>query len=149
MYILRIGTDPTDWEVPQDLDIDALAQQLAAGPVELPVSYPLQGTLVVSARNAGAVSFTIPGPHGSHPTGAQLPSPAIHLPSPTAPTHDVPGGYTLPRGTDMGQLQQDIVTAMTDGTFLTVQTSTVPGGALVLNGGTLAYAVLCVVAGTG
>jgi hypothetical protein len=40
-------------------------------------------------------------------------------------------------------LQQDIVTAMTDGTFLTVQTSSVPGGALVLNGATLAYAVLC------
>lgn len=142
MFILRIGTDPTDWEVPQDLDASALAQQLAAGPVELPVSYPLQGTLVVSARNAGAVSFTQPGPHGSHPTDAKLTSPLIHLPSATAPTPDVPG-YSLPRGTDMARLQRDIVAAMTDGTFLTVQTSSVPGGALVLNGGTLAYAVLC------
>jgi hypothetical protein len=43
----------------------------------------------------------------------------------------------------------DIVTAMTDGTFFTVQTSSVPGGALVPNGATLAYALLCVVAGTG
>ncbi len=148
MYLLRIGTDPTDWEVLQDLDISALAQQLAAGPVELPVSYPLRGTLVVSARNAGAVSYTLPGPHGSHPTGAELPSPAIHLPSATAPTQDMPGD-TLPRGTDMDQLQQSIVAAMTDGTFLTIQTSSVPGGALVLNGATLAYAVLCRAAGTG
>ena len=148
MFDLRIGTDPTVWLVPQDLDISALAQQLAAGPVVLPVSIPLQGTLVVSARNAGAVSFTVPGPHGSHPTGAQLPSPAIHLPSAAAPTRDAPGD-TLPRGTDMDQLQRDIVAAMTDGTFLTVQTSSVPGGALVLNGATLAYAVLCPGAGTG
>jgi hypothetical protein len=55
MFNLRIGTDPTDWEVPQDLDISALAQQLATGPVVLPVSYPLRGNLVLSARNAGAV----------------------------------------------------------------------------------------------
>lgn len=149
MFILRIGTDPTDWEVPQDLDIDAMAQQLAAGPVVLPVSYPLNGTLVVSARNAGAVSYALPGPHGSHPTDAELPSPTIHLPSATAPSHDVPGGDTLPGGTNMHQLQQDIVAAMTDGTFLTVKTSSVPGGALVLNGATLAYAVLCSAAGTG
>ena len=142
MFDLRIGADPTVWEILQDLDITALAQQLAAGPVVLPVSYPLQGTLVVSARNAGAVSFSMPGQQGSHPTGAQLPQPAIHLPSATAPTHDVPG-YALPRGTNMDQLQRDIVAAMTDGTFLTVQTSGVPGGALVLSGATLAYAVLC------
>jgi uncharacterized protein YheU (UPF0270 family) len=149
VFILRIGTDPTDWEIPQDLDIDALAQQLAAGPVVLPVSYPLNGTLVVSARNAGAVSFALPGLDGSHPTDADLPSPVIHLPSATAPTHDAPGGDTLPRGTDMRQLQQDIVAAMTDGSFLTVQTSSVPGGALVLSGATLAYAVLCPPVGTG
>lgn len=148
MFILRIGTDPTDWEVAQDLDANALAQQLAAGPVVLPVSYPLLGTLVVSARNAGSVSFTLPGPHGSHPTDATWQLPVIHLPSATAPTPDVPG-YTLPRGTDMARLEQDIVAAMTDGTFLTVQTSSVPGGALVLNGATLAYAVLCLVAGKG
>jgi len=49
----------------------------------------------------------------------------------------------------MDQLQQNIVAAMTDGTFLTIQTSSVPGGALVLNGATLAYAVLCRAAGTG
>lgn len=142
MFNLRIGTDPADWEVPQDLDVNALAQQLAAGPVVLPVSAPLQGNLVLSARNAGAVWFAIPGPHGSHPTGASAPSPLIHVPSAAVPTHAAPG-YALPRGTDLAQLQQDIVTAMTDGTFLTLQTSSVPGGALVLSGATLAYAVLC------
>lgn len=142
MFNLRIGTDPTDWEVHQDLDVNALARQLAAGPVVLPVSAPLRGNLVLSARNAGAVEFAIPGPHGSHPTGASLPSPLIHVPSAVVPTRAAPGS-ALPRGTDLAQLQQDIVTAMTDGTFLTVQTSSVPGGALVLNGATLAYAVLC------
>jgi hypothetical protein len=142
VFDLRIGTDPTVWEVPTDLDIDALARQLADGPVTLAVSYPLQGTLVVSARNAGAVSFVLPGPHGSHPTGAVLQAPVIYVPSASVPTQDAPG-YSLPRGTNMEQLQRDVVRAMTEGTFVTVQTSSVPGGALLLNGATLAYAVLC------
>ena len=148
MFNLRIGTDPTDWEVPQDLDIDALAQQLATGPVVLAVSYPLQGNLVLSARNAGTVWFGPPGPDGSHPTGATLQAPVIYVPSADAPTRQAPG-YPLHTGTDLAQLQQAIVTAMTEGTFLTVQTSSVPGGALVLNGATLAYAVLCLAAAAG
>lgn len=148
MFNLRIGTDPTDWEVPQDLDISALAQQLATGPVVLPVSYPLRGNLVLSARNAGAVWFGLPGAQGSHPTGAVLPMPVIHVPSAAAPTQEAPG-YPLHTGTDLAQLQQEIVTAMTEGTFLTVQASSVPGGALVLNGATLAYAVLCLATAAG
>jgi hypothetical protein len=104
---------------------------------------------VSSAADKSALSALARANPERHQTGAQLSSPAIHLPSATAPTHDVSGGYTLPTDTDMGQLQRDIVTAMTDGSFLTVQTRSVPGGALVLSGATLAYAVLCLVAGTG
>jgi hypothetical protein len=148
MFNLRIGTDPTNWEVPQGLDTSALARQLTTGPVVLSVSYPLRGNLVLSAGNAGAVWFGPPGPHGSHPTGADLPVPVIYVPSATAPTHQAPG-YPLHIGTDLAQLQQEIVTAMTEGTFITVPTSTVTGGALVLNGATLAYAVLCQATATG
>jgi hypothetical protein len=144
VFNLRIGTDPTNWTVLQDRDLNALAQELiqASGPVVLAVDYPLKGNLVLSAHSAGAVWLAPPGPHGSHPTGVTLHLPVIRVPSATAVTQDAPG-CPLPAGTDLAQLQQDVIGAMTTGTFLTVPTSSVPPAVLVLSGATLAYAVVC------
>ena len=149
MFHLYIGTDPTDWVVRQDVDVSALAQELAqaTAPVTLPVAFPLQGNLVLSARAAGAVLLAPPGAHGSHPTGVTLQAPLIRVPSSAAATVANPG-YWLPPGTDLSRLEQDIIAAMTAGTSLTVQISGVPDAVLVLNGATLAYAVLCQAAPT-
>lgn len=144
MFHLYIGTDPTDWVVHQDVDVNALARELAQAtePVVLPVTFPLQGNLVLSAQAAGAVLLAPPGAHGSHPTGVTLQAPLIRVPSATGATLANPG-YWLPPGTDVRQLERDIIAAMTGGTLLTVQISAVPDAVLVLSGATLAYAVLC------
>jgi hypothetical protein len=188
---LQIGTDPTPW-VLADTDYDSLAAQLsgATGPVVLPVVSPLQGQLVLSPRAAGAVSLlrtpwvggphpvgdppTVGGPHpvgdepsggGPHPVGeppAPGGSPAVYLPSVTGGNPGSPVNVLAP-GTDLATVQEDIVDAMNQDTFLTLevvqriivdatnvglspvafQVSARSGsGQLVLNGAGLAFAVL-------
>jgi hypothetical protein len=162
VFYLHIGTDPTLWTVDQERAIGEVAQELAQAttPVVLPLKFPLIGTLVLSVRSAGAVApYTAPS--GSHPSGAKLPTALIRVPSGAAATAEAPGGYSLAPGTGLAQLEQDIIAAMTGGTSLTVPVTSVPGvvsapgaattpdgasfidAALVLNGASLAYAVLC------
>ena len=57
--IVRIGSDPTSWAV-ADATSATLAEQLASGPVVLPVTAPLTGTLVVSPKAAGSVALIEP-----------------------------------------------------------------------------------------
>jgi hypothetical protein len=146
VFLLHIGTDPTTWWVSRQEAIEAVAQELqqaTTATVELPVEFPLVGTLVVSPRCAGAVWVGPPPPTGSHPTGAKLPSPAIRVPSAVAATPEAPGTYPLPASPDLASLQQIIEAAMLDGMLLTVKTSSVPSADLVLSGTSLAYVVLC------
>ena len=146
MFYVQIGSDPTSWRVPEGVAISSVAQDLAqaTAPVPLPVDYPLVGTLVVSARSAGTVLLTPPGPDGSHPSGARLRVPVIRVPSGVAATVDKPGGHSLAPGTNLAQLQQDIESAMTGGTILTLPIGDAgPNAALVLGGASLAYVILC------
>ena len=146
MFYVQIGTDPTSWRVPEGVAISSVAQDLAqaTAPVPLPVDYPLVGTLVVSARSAGTVLLTPPGPDGSHPSGARLRVPVIRVPSGVAATVDKPGAHSLGPGTNLAQLQQDIESAMTGGTILTLPIGDAgPNAALVLGGASLAYVILC------
>ena len=146
MFYVQIGSDPTSWRVPEGVAIGSVAQELAqaTAPVTLPVDYPLIGTLVVSARSAGTVLLTPPGPDGSHPSGARLRVPVIRVPSGVAATVDKPGGHSLAPGTNLAQLQQDIESAMTGGTILTLPIGDAgPNAALVLGGASLAYVILC------
>jgi hypothetical protein len=146
VFYLHIGTDPTTWLVPQESAIDAVAQELAqaTGPVVLPVKFPLAGTLVLSVRSAGAVWVASPPPMGIHPSGAKLPAPLIYVSSAVAATPETPGGYPLPPATDLAKLQQDIQSAMSGGSILSVPVVHMGlGAALVLSGMSLAYAVLC------
>jgi hypothetical protein len=142
---LQIGTDPTGW-VLQDANEDAVAGELAqaTGPVVFPVAAPLQGRLVLSPRCAATVSLRRPpSVGGAHPTGATGPTrPVMYLPSVTAATQESPG-YALDPGTDLAALEQDIVAAMTGGTRISLQMSTLSGGGLlVLNGAVLDFVVL-------
>ena len=145
MFYVQIGSDPTIWWITQGRAIDSVAQELAqAASAALPVEFPLAGTLVVSARSAGTVWVGPPPPMGSHPSGAVLPGAGIHLPSAVEATPKAPGGYRLLPGTDLDQLQQNIVAAMNGGTMLTVPVADMGLGAtIVLSGASLAYAVIC------
>ena len=142
MFYLQIGTDPTTWVVSQAHTIGEVAQELTQA-IAVPVEFPLVGTLVVSPRGAGAVWVSSPPPMGSHPSGAKLPGPVIRAPSAAEATPEAPGGYPLVPGTNLAQLQQDIIAAMNGGTLLTVPVvSKGEGAVLVLSGATLAYAVV-------
>jgi len=68
-------------------------------------------------------------------------SPVLYLPSPTSPAQDSPG-YPLDPSTDLAALEQDIITAMSERTILSVQVAGIPGGVVLLNGAALDFAVL-------
>jgi hypothetical protein len=120
----------------------------AAGPVVLPVAGPLRGELLVSPPAAATISVQRPPPaHSTHPSHIALPGwPVLYLPSPTGPTGDSPG-YPLARNTDLAALKQDIISAMSGRTVLRIQLADIPGGAVVLNGAALDFAVLAHVHG--
>jgi len=146
MYnVLRIEGDPASW-ILENAQIQAVAQELAgsSGPVTLQVVAPLQGRLVLSAKSAGSVVLLAPpGGVGWVPGGIRLPRAHLYVPSATGPTVEIPG-YTLAQSADLGSLEQDIVAAMRDGTFLTVEIAEgSQSGILVLNGAALPLAVLC------
>jgi hypothetical protein len=70
--------------------------------------------------------------------------PVIRVPSGAGATVDKPGGCSLAPGTSLAQLQQDIESAMTGGTILTLPIGDAgPNAALVLCGASLAYVILC------
>jgi len=146
---LQIGTDPTAW-VLENAEPDTVAAQLsqATGPVVLPVAGPLQGSLVVSPPAAATISLQRPSPlHGVHPSHLAAPRwPVLYLPSPAGPTQDFLG-YPLARGADLAALEQDIIAAMRDGTFLSIQLAGIPGGVVLLNGAALDFAVLAQIQG--
>jgi hypothetical protein len=146
---LQIGTDPTGW-VLENAEPDTVAAQLsqATGPVVLPVVGPLQGDLVVSPSAAATISMRRPSPtHGAHPSHFAVPRwPVLYLPSPTGPTQDSPG-YPLARNTDLAALEQDIIAAMSGGTFLSIQVADIQGGVVLLNGAAVDFTVLAQIHG--
>ena len=146
---LQVGTDPTAW-VLENAEPDTVAAQLsqATGPVVLPVAGPLQGDLVVSPPAAATISLQRPSPiHGVHPSHLASPRwPVLYLPSPAGPTQDSPG-YPLALSADLAALEQDIIAAMSDGTFLSIPLADIPGGVVLLNGAALDFAVLAQIQG--
>lgn len=146
---VRIGTDPTAW-VLENTDPDTVAAQLsqATAPVVLPVVSPLQGDLVVSPSAAATTSVQGQSPtHNWHPSHIALPRwPVLYLPSLTSPTQASPG-YPLAPGTDLAAQEQDIIAAMTAGTFLSIQVAEIQGGVVLLNGAVLDFVVLAQVQG--
>jgi hypothetical protein len=146
---LHIGTDPTAW-VLENADPNTVAAQLsqATAPVVLPVAGPLQGNVVVSPSAAATIAVQRPSPgRGMRPSHIALPRwPVLYLPSPAGPTQDSPG-YPLAPGTDLAAQEQDIITAMSGRTVLSIQLADVPGGVVLLNGAALDFAVLAQVNG--
>ncbi len=146
---LRIGTDPAAWVLDSTSPATVAAQlSQATGPVVLPVVGPLQGDLVVSPLTAATISVQGPSPtHGYHPSHIALPrGPVLYLPSPAGPTRDSPG-YPLDRNTDLAELRQQIIAAMTGRTVLSVQVADNQGGVVLLNGAALGFAVLAQIHG--
>lgn len=143
---LQIGNDPATWYLPSagyDTVVAALAQP--GDPFAIGVIAPLQGQLLLNPVAAGALSVAQPvRPVGWNPSGAFLSqSPLLYVSSAAGLTHDDPG-YMLARGYQLDVLEQEILTAMAQKTFVTVSLDEGLGkGILVLSGATLPYVVIC------
>jgi hypothetical protein len=153
---LKVGNDPATWYFGAD-GYDAVAAGLRQPgvPFVIEVIAPLVGRLLLNPKAAGKVELTLPvDPVGWNPSGIAWPqSPLLYVSSATGPTHDRPG-YVLAGGYQLDALEQEILTAMTQGTIVTVSLEESLGtGTLALSGATLPYAVLCpagaATAGTG
>ena len=143
---LQIGNDPATWYLPST-GYDTVAAALAqpGDPFAIEVIAPLPGQLLLNPVAAGALSVAQPvRPVGWNPSGAFLPqSPLLYVSSAAGPTHDDPG-YMLARGYQLDVLEREILTAMTQKTFVTVSLDEGLGkGILVLSGATLPYVVVC------
>jgi hypothetical protein len=147
--IVRIGSDPTDWVVP-DASYQSVATQLgqATGPVKLPVTAPLTGTLVLSHRAAGSVALlgppggTVFETHDWNPGHEAAPSaPRVYLASSAGPGQG--SLYAVSSNVNSDAAVQEIVTAMTGNTVLTLQVYDSSGsGVLLINGAALPFAVV-------
>jgi len=145
--IVRIGSDPTSWAVPNETSA-SVAEQLAVGPVPLPVRAPLTGTLVVSHKAAASVALIDP-PGGKiwqiydwNPGGQAPTAPLVYLPSPAGPGQG--GLYAVSSNINRDTLIQDIVTAMKGGKMLRLPVYDASGeGVLVISGAALPFAVVC------
>jgi hypothetical protein len=112
------------------------------GPVAIPISFPVMGSLVVSPAQVG--SFLLTGaidfvPMNGWMNGDPVKLVSSHLYIPTASgltAHS--NGYPY----DEPGLQGKILAAMTSGSTITVSTSALGGGRVILNGARLTFAVL-------
>jgi hypothetical protein len=135
---LCVEGDPTQWGLRERV-ITGLTD---GGPLALHVVAPLAGTLLLAPRRAGSLFVRpLPGDTGWVPC-VKLPDPYLYLPSTSGLAAHSPG-YMLASGTNLQTLQADIMTAMREGTLLTVSASLGElTGTVVLNGAELAFAVL-------
>jgi hypothetical protein len=141
IIFLCVEGDPTRWVLTTAIEPELLRR--SSEPLELEVSHPLHGTLLLSMRHAGSAAlFTLPPGSGWIPSDAEVPSPVLYVASAAGPTDDLPG-YELPRTVDLGQLTRDIKAAMHEGTTMEVPLGPAfTDGVLVLNGAGLRLAVL-------
>lgn len=162
---LRIEGDPTIWVLSEPVDDSALT--VPGQPFQAAIVAPLPGTLVLSGRAAASAVLYSAGPGGVIPSGgAPLPAgpgnpepgnpephgvipsgdtpgmPQLYLPSVTGLSSQ-PSGCPLPATTNLAALAAQISTAMTQGTFCTVEYGDgAESGVAVLNGAALPFVVL-------
>ncbi|HWF79714.1 MAG TPA: hypothetical protein VN695_03955 [Streptosporangiaceae bacterium] len=141
MYVvITIAGDPVSWWTESVTDAAELAAELAQGPADVPVIDPLKGNLLISAKASVAI-VQVPPSQSWIPSGTQAPVATLYVQAgPTAGS----SGYTLPVGTDLADLRNQIRAAMAAGSVIKVPVSSDAGnGIAVLNGGTLTFAVVC------
>ena len=142
MYvIINIAGDPTSWWTESFASGSALAAELAQGPVNVPVIYPVKGNLLLSPQASVSVFDVLPTVSWI-PSGVQAPVATLYVQASPA-THF--SGYTLAVGTNLVDLASEIMSAMkvpTSRVAIAVHSGPNAGSAL-LNGATLTFAVIC------
>jgi hypothetical protein len=134
---IQIGHDPTKWWYDQPVD----ASQLAGQPLSIQVFAPVAGTMVLSPRFHTAVTFDQASE--APPPNPVVPVTIIYVPT-TAGVPEGHAGHELPDSADLDRLASDITALMRDGHSQTIDLSdNASHRTLVLDGATLAFAVLC------
>jgi hypothetical protein len=143
MPYLYINSEPTLWFFQGPMAAD-LSWMQSSTPVALPVEGPLYGTMILVPGRVGSLAVVSPPPTGGWVPCITLGISHLYVPQPEGPTAAAPG-YTLSGGTDLTVLQQNITDAMVASSVLTLEVSLPPlgMGTAVLNGATLAFAVVC------
>ena len=145
LVVVRFDGDPTFWSLNPGADSKPLVDQLANSmdPIQVPVTAPLTGTMLISPKCAGSVAILDQLPiEGWAPSGITAPSGVLYVPTSTGPSPEFPG-YTLTADTNLGELTQQILGAMKGGGAVTTAITTRGGGTLRIDGSALAFAVLC------
>lgn len=148
--IVRIGGDPASWIV-ADQSYESMTAELrkATGPVVIPVTAPLVGSLVLSHRAAasvvviqppGGTVFSTTGWNPGHEGGPT--APILYLASLTGPGPDAV--YAVSSDINHEVAVQEISTVMTNGTVFAFGVYDASGtGTLLINGAALPFAVVC------
>lgn len=137
---LKIQGDATSWGLravpPRD-------PHWNDGPVAVDIISPVTGTLIVSPDRVGSFSLTLlKTNNGWHPgPPIVLVAPYLYIPTVHGMTSTSPG-YPLAAQVHLPDLQNSIVEAMTTSSTLAVNVDVVGGGAVILNGAQLPFAVL-------
>lgn len=141
MYVvITIAGDPTSWWTDNATDATALAAELARGPANVPIIYPVKGNLLISAK-ASVTILDVPPSQSWIPSGGQAPVATLYVQA--APTAEF-SGYTLPVGTNLDELQKEILATMAkERAFKVLVSSGTDHGIAVLNGASLTFAVVC------
>lgn len=133
---LQIEGDPTRWFPTNPFQ----ASQLTGQPLTIPVTAPACATLVLSGKSASVAVCNMPSGQAA-PDGLELQVPSIYVPTPAGLSAGHVG-YELPTDVDLTDLANQIMASMRSGHGQTI-TLGGAGGALVLNGATLSFVVLC------
>jgi hypothetical protein len=133
--------DPTSWGL-RDAAVAVAPWLSANAPVPLAVTTPVSGTLLLAPKCAGSsVLRPLPPAHDWIPC-EKLAAPYLYLPTTTGLAVQQ-WGYALAADTSLDALQQQILTAMTEGTQLPVQVTIEGAPAIVvLSGASLPFVVL-------
>jgi hypothetical protein len=137
---MQIGDDPTKWWIGDQIPTNELT---GGQPLSFTCLAPVEGLLVLSPRSAAAVTI-LNAPGTPPPPLGILPGGIIYVPT-AAGASAGRVGYELAGDVDPMSLSSQIAGSMHAGQS---QTVALGGGAtLVLNGATLAFAVLAPVSG--
>lgn len=141
MYVvITIAGDPTSWWTESYTDANELVAELASGPVNVEVFYPVKGNLLIS-KGASLAILDVPPSVSWIPSGAQAPVATLYVQA--GPAADF-SGYTLPVGTNLADLESQITAAMHGRNEIKVLVSSATGsGVAILNGASLTFAVVC------
>src|SRR5580704_11097448 len=132
---VQIEGDPAKWWIEDQVPTSELT---GGQPLTFTSLAPIEGIMVLSPRSATVAVLNVPS--GSPPAPLAIPGEIIYVPTAAGPSAGHVGYQVAAGGGDAVSLSSQIAAAMHAGQSLTIALA--GGGTLVLNGATLAFAVL-------